>query len=42
MDSLFKAYKKDEGNIIETKNVNYKIDKVINKHIERVKACKIP
>ena len=33
---------KDEGTIIETKNVNYKIDKVINKHIERVKACKIP
>ena len=32
---------KDEGIVIETKNVNYKIEKVINKHIIKVKACKI-
>ena len=33
--------KKDEGTIIETKNINYKIEEVINKHIVKVKACKI-
>ena len=32
---------KDEGMIIETKKVNYKIEKVLNKHIQKVKACKI-
>ena len=31
---------KDEGFVIETKKANYKIEKVINKHIVKVKVCK--
>jgi len=31
----------DEGKIIETDEVVYKIEKVENKHIVKVKACKI-
>lgn len=32
---------KDEGFVIETKKANYKIEKVINKHIVKVKVCKV-
>ncbi|MBP3255202.1 MAG: HlyC/CorC family transporter [Clostridia bacterium] len=32
---------KDEGVVIETKKANYKIEKVINKHIVKVKVCKV-
>lgn len=33
--------KKDIGTVIEIENVSYKIEKVKDKHISQVKACKI-
>ena len=33
--------KKDIGTVIEIGNVSYKIEKVKDKHISQIKACKI-